>query len=209
MGIDRQQIFPDEQGQRRPVDDVAALTGSGLDSGLLALELGTDVLADVWLGVGNAMRILIKIAVLLAILLGWGNPVWAMGEQAVLGNRYISADGYMTLSFAGTPLEWAAAVPLRGQFVNQAPGEHWVGELQLNPRLPTTAPDHRRGQFRDVAPESDPAVVCTGEVDLQTISRAQAIERIALAFKITGGEHCEALLGDSYRVDFIAAAASD
>ena len=186
MGIDRRQSFPGEHEKRRLVDYVAALTGSGLGGGLLVLGLGADILAGVWLRVRDSIGILVKVSVLFAILLDWGNPVWAMGDHAVLGDRYISADGYVTLSFAGSSSGLAAAAPLRGQFVNQAPGEHWVGELQLHPALQAAQPGHRRGKFRDVAPESDPPVICTGEVDLQSVTGAQTIERLAVAFEITG-----------------------
>jgi hypothetical protein len=168
---------------------------------------------DVTTGIHSRIQFwigLLIISLVVVVELGWANPVFAAGDQPTLGDRYKSVDGYVTLSFNKPQRESSRpAAALRGRFVNQTPHEHWAGELQLNPALQAAEPGHRHGTFRDVAPGSNPQVVCTGEVDLQRVPGAELSEQLALAFKITGGKHCEKLLGDHYTVDFVAVVASD
>jgi hypothetical protein len=183
-------------------------------------------------GILSPMRIAIAIGIwtkipillLAAIWMGWASPVWADSP------RYRSTNGFVTLEFdrsLGAPL---GTEPLLGQFVNQTPGEHWVGTLQLEP-VHTVGSDgltSMHGRFRDFSPGTEPLVVCTGEVEVQlagpiadraaapapepmtepttepTTEPPPAPSALAVAFKITGGQHCQAMLGDAYTVNFAA-----
>jgi hypothetical protein len=175
------------------------------------------------LGVATSVHHSIRFWIGVLIVLSWANPVCAAGPHPTWGDRYKSVDGYVTLSFQEPPPAGSRLTPaaLTAQFVNQTPKEHWIGELGLNPEADQAG--HRRGRFRDVSPGSDPQIVCTGEVDLQgrdrppddlrfswvDAARTVADHRLTLAFKITGGEHCEAMLGDQYQVDFVAVSTPD
>jgi hypothetical protein len=118
-------------------------------------------------GILSPMRIAIAIGIwpqipmllLAAIWMGWVSPVWADSP------RYRSTNGFVVLEFDRSLRAPLGVEPLLGQFVNQTPGEHWIGTLQLEP-VHTVGSDgltSMHGRFRDFSPGTEPLVVCTGD----------------------------------------------
>jgi hypothetical protein len=141
--------------------------------------------------------------------LGGGGPVMAADDQLQWADRYRTLDGHVTLLLESSE-PGAESGRLLGQFVNRTPGERWVGELELEP----VEPGRWSGRFWDASPGSKPLVVCTGAVDVQQLAASPAASpaagrlpaaerRLAMTFKITGGENCQGSMGDAYTMDFV------